>query len=120
MFWFLIQLALWLAVLAPTLLGTRFVVRRIRRIRCGMPLMVIVLLLAAVLTLLITPVALPMGTGMLPFPAIVAMAFASNIENGASLLVDVWHAYAPSGSALAITFLLTSAVLWLILHRKRR
>lgn len=120
MSWFLTQLAAWVVVLVPTLLGTRCVMRRIRRMPCGMPLMVIVLVLAATVTLLVAPVELPMGAAVLPFSAIVGMAYAANFEKGAPLMGDVWQAYAPSGHALALSFLFTSALLWLILRHKPR
>jgi hypothetical protein len=61
-----------------------------------------------------------MGAAVLPFAAIVGMAFAANYEQGTSVLSAIWQAYAPPGHALALSFLFTSALLWLILQYRQR
>lgn len=118
--WLLSQLAIWLLVLVPTFFATRWLLRRMRRMRCGTPLMLIVLATAAALALLVTPVALPLGAVVLPYSALTALSVATNFRWGEPQMGLVWQDLAPPGLALAVTFLMASALLWLILTRNRR
>lgn len=118
--WLLSQLAIWLLVLIPTFFCTRWLLRRIGHMRCGVPLMLIVLATAATLALLVTPVALPLGAVVLPYSALTTIVLASNFRWGEPFFGQMPHELMPPGLSLAVTFLLASALLWLILQRNRR
>lgn len=120
MSWYLSQLAIWLLVLVPTFLATRWLLRRVQRMRCGVPLMLIVLALAATLALLVTPVALPLGAVVLPYSALTVMAVVSGAEWSEPHFGLTWQYAPPPGFAMAFTFLLASALIWLVLQRNRR
>ena len=120
MSWYLTQLAIWLVVLVPTFFATRWLLGRLRHMRCGTPLMLIVLALAAVLALLVTPVALPLGALVLPYSAYSAWSIATNLRWDDPSLGLSWSELAPPGLSLAVCFLMASALLWIILDRHRR
>lgn len=120
MSWYLSQLAIWLLVLVPTFFVVRCLLRRIRRMPCGVPVMVIVLALAAALALLLTPVALPLGAVVLPYSALTVMTVASTAQWGDPYFGLSWQYFPPPGLSMAFTFLLASALIWMVLQRKRR
>lgn len=120
MSWYLTQLAIWLLVLVPTFFAVRWLLGRIRRMRCGVPLMLTVLAMAAALALLVTPVALPLGAVVLPYSALTLMTAVSSAEWGEPQLALSPEYFQPPGSAMALTFLLASALIWMILQRGRR
>jgi hypothetical protein len=118
--WLLSQLAIWLLVLIPAFFATRCLLARIRHLRCGVPLMLIVLALAAALALLLTPVALPLGAVVLPYSALTVIGMLANFQWGAPQLGLSWQELAPPRLSLAVCFLMASALLWMILQRDRR
>lgn len=120
MSWYLPQLAAWLVVLAPTLFVVRWLLGRIRHMRCGVPLMLIVLTLAAALALLVTPVVMPLGALILPYSAWVVMLVSTSAKWGEPYLGLSWDVFPPAGFSMALTFLLASALIWMLLQHRRR
>lgn len=120
MLWHLTQLAIWALLLVPTFFATRWSLGKLKRMRCGVPLMLLVLALAAILAILVTPVALPLGAVVLPYSALAAVMVVANFRWGDPHFGVDWSELAPPGASLAVTFLMASALIWLILQRKAR
>ncbi|GGD52220.1 hypothetical protein [Pseudoxanthomonas indica] len=120
MLWHLTQLAIWALLLVPTFFATRWCLGKLKRMPCDVPLMVLVLALAAMLAILVTPVALPLGAVVLPYSVLAAVMVVTNFRLGDPYFGVGWSELVPPGASLAATFLMACALIWLILQRKTR
>lgn len=118
--WYLPQLAAWLVVLAPTFFVVRWLLGRLQHMPCGVPLMLIVLTMGAALALLVTPWMMPLVGVILPYSACVVMYLATSVSWEQPNLGLTWQDFPPPEFSMAVTFLMASALIWMLLQHRRR